>query len=382
MRRLLPWKSVVLLYLLAGCASAAAGAATTAGNWAEWDYFNSRFIDDGGRVVDIGSDRKTTSEGQSYALIFTLVANQRDRFDSILRWTSDHLAAGHLGEQLPAWLWGRKDDGGWGVKDPNSAADSDLWIAYDLLEAGRLWQVPAYTETGMQLLRQIRGHEVVDAGAAGTLLLPAPYGFVLDGGRRYRINPSYLPGFLFCYLSSADPSGPWNAIWNSTMRLLRAALVAGLAPDLLVADRDGTAEVDGDTHGVGSYDAIRVYLWAGLWSARSQPLIRALGRYAQLTDSLGMPPEKVDTLTGWPLRGNSGYSPIGFAGAMLPFLAARDDGPGLDLQLARLWPRQLQAVVGESSTYYDEVLILFGKGWLEGQYGFDRDGKLLTRWSH
>ena len=67
---------------------------------------------------------------------------------------------------------------------------------------------------------------------------------------------------------------------------------------------------------------------------------------------------------------------------MLPFLAARDDGPGLDLQLARLWPRQLQAVVGESSTYYDEVLILFGKGWLEGQYGFDRDGKLLTRWSH
>ena len=30
-----------------------------------------------------------------------------------------------------------------GVLDPNSASDSDLWIAYDLLQAGRLWNEPA-----------------------------------------------------------------------------------------------------------------------------------------------------------------------------------------------------------------------------------------------
>ena len=47
----------------------------------------------------------------------------------------------------PAWLWGRRtaDEGAlWTILDTNNAADSDMWIAYALLEAGRLWNRPDY----------------------------------------------------------------------------------------------------------------------------------------------------------------------------------------------------------------------------------------------
>jgi endo-1,4-beta-D-glucanase Y len=38
--------------------------------------------------------------------------------------------------------------------------DSDLWIAWALLEAGRLWQTPQYTEVGKALLARIADEEV------------------------------------------------------------------------------------------------------------------------------------------------------------------------------------------------------------------------------
>ena len=106
--------------------------------WPQWDEFASRFMQADGRIIDITFDRKSTSEGQSYGLFFALVANRRQQFDLILSWTSDNLAAGQLGEKLPAWLWGLREDGSWGVKDQNAASDADLWIAYALGEAGRL----------------------------------------------------------------------------------------------------------------------------------------------------------------------------------------------------------------------------------------------------
>lgn len=110
-------------------------------SWPAWDHFKQAYISDGGRVIDPSDSRKiTTSEGQSYALFFALAANDRAMFDKVLRWTEDNLAEGSLNKQLPAWLWGKKADNGWEVLDTNSASDADIWIAWSLLEAGRLWK--------------------------------------------------------------------------------------------------------------------------------------------------------------------------------------------------------------------------------------------------
>ncbi|HCF67064.1 MAG TPA: endo-1,4-D-glucanase, partial [Enterobacter asburiae] len=130
--------------------------------WPAWEQFKKDYISEGGRVVDPSDTRKiTTSEGQSYALFFALAANDRSAFDQLLTWTRDNLASGNLNDHLPAWLWGQKDKETWAVIDTNSASDADVWIAWSLLEAGRLWKHPDYTRTGKALLKRIISEEVV-----------------------------------------------------------------------------------------------------------------------------------------------------------------------------------------------------------------------------
>ena len=371
------FKLIVSWMVLGWALSSAGASANTTSDWPEWNDFVSRFVQADGRVIDLTFERKSTSEGQSYGLFFALVANQQPQFDTLLRWTSDNLAAGQLGDRLPAWLWGLRDDGSWGVKDENAASDADLWIAYSLLEAARLWNAPHYADTGRKLLAQIRRREIAHAGSAGPVLLPGPIGFTLDKGR-FWLNPSYLPDFMFRYLAATDPKGPWQSVWDGYMRMAPRIFSAGVAPDMFVVDSTGKVMPDTQREPSGSYDAIRVYLWAGMSGRSSQEMVRMLSPYAELIRKFGTPPEKVNPLTGVATKFD--YSPIGFSGAVLPFLSALDDKPSLEKQRDRVRAAALRAKRGEATNYYDQVLILFGKGWLDGQYRFDDQGRLQPKW--
>jgi endoglucanase len=361
--------------LLSGLASASRAATA---DWPEWNAFADRFIQNDGRVIDLTFDGKSTSEGQSYGLFFALVANDRPRFHAMLAWTSDNLAAGRLGDELPAWHWGKRDDGEWGVKDANAASDADLWLAYTLLEAARLWDAPRYAQTGRELLALVREKEVVDAGAAGTLLLPGPVGFALEHGR-YRVNPSYLPGFMFRYLASVDATGPWASVWQSYLHLAPRVFEAGVAPDLFVVDARGRVAQDSEREPSGSYDAIRVYMWAGMSGRDGEELLKLLKPYAAIVREKGGPPEKVDPATGRALP--SDYAPIGYAGAILPFLSALGERAALEAQRERLRTAEVEARSGAPTNYYDQALILFGKGWVDGRYAFDEDGRVAPVWA-
>ena len=359
---------LLMLFSSSGCTKAPV-------DWpATWQYFVDRFVQADGRVVDVTFERKSTSEGQAYGLFFSLVANQRDRFDTILKWTSDNLADGQLGDRLPGWLWGLRDDGSWGIKDKNAASDADLWIAYSLLEAARIWHTPRYGDIARKLLRSIQREETLDAGRAGWLLLPGPYGFKLANGR-YRLITSYMPGFLFRYLAAADPQGPWQAIWDNYMHMAPQIFSAGIAPDIFVVDSNGTVMPDTEAQPSASYDAIRVYLWTGMSGQRGQEMIKLIAGYAALMRESGLPPEKVNPLTGKVIK--SDYSPPGFSGAVLPYLAMLHDTATLEKQRKRLNGDQYQ-----TANYYDQALILFGKGWLDGQYRFDDAGRLQAKWMH
>jgi endoglucanase len=92
-----------------------------------------------------------------------------------------------------------------------------------------------------------------------------------------------------------------------------------------------TDPVNGD---VSSYDAIRVYLWAGMLASdapQRAALLRAFTPLADYVAAKGFPPERVDTQTGQP-------------------------------------------------GYYTQVLTLFGLGYLDGQFRFARDGALVPAW--
>lgn len=347
--------------------------------WPAWQRFSERFIQADGRVIDLTFDGKSTSEGQSYALFFALVANRPQQFETLLNWTSANLADGELGNKLPGWLWGKRDDGSWGIKDRNAASDADLWMAYALLEAGRLWQMPRYSALGKQLLVLVEKQEVVHAGKAGTLLLPGPVGFALEG-ERYRINPSYLPGFMLRYFANVDGKGPWQALWTDYLRLAPQVFASGVAPDLFIVDRRGVVSPDSERTPSGSYDAIRVYLWAGMSGGdESRELLRLLAPFSKVIQAnAGVPPEKLQPATARAIAAD--YAPIGYSGAVLPFLSALQERRLHEKQLDRLRRDLLRAKLGGDTNYYDQALILFGEGWQEGFYRFSADGRLEPRW--
>jgi len=360
----------------------ARAAAPCGGDWPAYRTFVARFVQPDGRVVDHSTPvLQTTSEGQSYAMFFALVANDRATFDRVLAWTRENLAAGRLDAsnvQLPAWKWGRKADGAWGVLDPNPASDADLWIAYDLLQAARLWRAPAYLALGEALAAEIASREVADLAGLGPMLLPGPYGFV--EGARTRLNASYLPLPVLRGLATDLGDSPWTALAQNTLKMIAATAPHGFVPDWSIWSQ-GQFGVDPKTGDVGSYDAIRVYLWAGL-SAPSDPLtqpwLAAVRGMSERVAQTGVPPERVATTTG----AGTGAGPLSYWGALAPYFAALGDTRSVALARARLaaLDGDTAPAAGPEPVYYDRVLGLFGAGALDGRYRFDSSGWLIPAW--
>jgi endo-1,4-beta-D-glucanase Y len=375
MIRAMRWLACLLPLLFAQSAIGAKPAAPA--KWDDWQAFDEAFIDAQGRVIDWTDHARSTSEGQSYALFFALVAGDATRFAQILDWTEKNLGRGDLRNNLPAWHWGQRDDGTWGVVDPNPASDADLWLAYTLIEAGRLWKQPGYRDTGRALLAQIMAREVVQIPAGPYLLLPGPQGFI-GSDNSVRINPSYYVAPQLTALQAEDERGPWLRLLRDYAALLPQIAPLGRAPDWTVWHTDRMV-VDPTTGGAGSYDAIRVYLWAGVAptvNPQAQQMRTALRGYRDMVAELKRVPEKWST-------GNSGIggdAPPGFHAALLPFLQTIGDSKGYELTRAHLESTRVDGLYGKPAHYYDQVLVLFGKGYVDGRYRFDANGRVIPSW--
>lgn len=349
-------------------------------NWPLYDAYVQRYMQDDGRVIDFQIPPGiTTSEGQAYTLFFALVANDRMRFDRLLNWTSNNLSAGNLSSNLPAWHWGKREDGTWGVADKNTASDANLWLAYTLIEAGRLWEAPAYQSTAKAILKQIIRHEVSTIPELGKVLMPGIHGF-RPTQDQWILNPSYMPIQLFRRLEQFDTRGPWKELSKTTITMMQNSSKFGFAPDW-VQYRRGIGWAHDQAKGdIGSYDAIRVYLWAGMLDdsdpAKSALLLANSGMYHWLAGSRDVPPEKVNVTTGEASgRGSTGYS-----AALLPYLHSFNKPKLIETQQARIKRKSKSVLLGEYEHYYDQVLGLFGIGWMDGKYRFDRNGKLIPDW--
>jgi endoglucanase len=351
-------------------------------SWPLWNRYQDHFIQSDGRVVDFERDRMTTSEGQSYAMFFALVANDPAAFDRIYRWTSQNLAEGDLSGNLPAWSWGRKPDGTLGVKDPNSASDADLWIAYDLIEAGRLWRRQDYTSVGDSLLQQIAARDVSHAHDS-PVLLPAHTGFEHDSS--LIANPSYMPLFLLHAAAKAQPGGPWKALAASLPSLIKASNIHGFASDWLKMDADGTIAPSptlGSSSDVatGSYDAIRVYLWAAITPATvpgRDAILKSLSGMTEYMRSHALPPEVV--AGGEPVHGTG---PISFSAALVPFLQAANENGAAEEQGRRLESARSArtGLYGDPPRYYDQNLAMFSLGYTEHRYRIQSNGDIEVSW--
>ncbi|WP_395063580.1 cellulose synthase complex periplasmic endoglucanase BcsZ [Paraburkholderia silvatlantica] len=382
-------------------AGATQSASPAACAWPAWNAFRGTLLSADGRVIDASTPRQVTvSEGQSYALFFALVANDRASFDKVLTWTENNLAQGDLASHLPAWIWGRRDIGDdgkpvaastasgasatapageaqWGVIDSNPASDADLWIAYTLLEAGRLWNERRYTALGTVMARNIVREETAVLPGLGRTVLPGPVGFTI-GKDGWRLNPSYVPlQVMRRFMLALPQTGEWKALLASSARLVNETAPKGYSPDWVEYHAKGGFAPDAQTHAEGAYNAIRVYLWAGMLAGDDPLRASTLATFEPLADFVGaqgFPPERVDTTTGTPgpNEGNGGFS-----AAVVPYLAALGRNDLANAQAGRSRTLAQKSPPG----YYSSVLMLFGLGYLDGRYHFDAQGRVAPAWT-
>jgi endoglucanase len=357
--------------------------------WPLWEAYSQRFIDPRGRVIDRSAGDRTTSEGQAYAMFFALVANDRARFEKLLTWTESNLAGGDMSLRLPAWEWGRNAQGEWKTLDENPASDADLWMAYSLMEAGRLWHDERYAKLGLVMAKRIGRQEVGLVTGVGPTIIPGPVGFHPDE-KTWLLNPSYLPLPVLTYMARYQQPGPWSGVIQSLPALFGPGRGDGYAMDWVAVSPEGVKPAVApaqptagtkDPRAVGSYDAIRVYLWLGIADPATpgvQGLIGQLSGMSGYMKSAAVPPVEVDG--AGKVAGED--SPPGFSAAVAPFLQAA----GMKAQATGQWERlsatkdASSGLYGRTAAYYDQNLALFSTGFLERRYRFERDGRLKLNW--
>ncbi len=105
--------------------------------------------------------------------------------------------------------------------------------------------------------KRVAGEEVIQISEFGAALLPGAKGF--HNGDVYRLNASCLPLQLFIQLGQELPEGPWQQVATQIPDILRGSSPNGFASDW-AEFKPGKGLTPAS---LGSYDAIRVYLWAG-----------------------------------------------------------------------------------------------------------------------
>jgi len=360
--------------LLCGAAEAAATNGCVA--WPLWEVFKAAHLSPEGRVIDTGqSHLPTVSEGQAYGMFFALVAGDPQPFDAMVRWTRDNLSGGDLAQRLPGWHWGRDGSGRWQLLDSNTAGDADLWMAYTLLEAGRLWAREDYERLGREMAERLLVSGTTDLPGLGRSLLPGLTGFALGPGR-WRLNPSYVPMPLMRRMAGLFPQTEWPAMAAPALRLQLESAPFGHAPDWVVWDAATGWQPESTTGARGSYDAIRVYLWAGM-SVRDVDfdlLAHGLRPWLHWVTRHGHAPERLDTQAKPDIANAISAGPPGFDAVAAVFA----DGLGHLKLSAQLRARVEQAAQAGPLGYYNHALALFGLGWLEGRFRFESGGELVV----
>lgn len=361
------------------------GAATVGGGplmmahelWTSaWQAYRHSFIDGQGRVIDYSADKGfSTSEGQAYALFFSLIAGDRNTFNRVLNWTNTNMAGGRLGDVLPAWKWGLKG-AKWGVVGSNSASDADAWMAYALLEAGRLWNAPDLGSMGRKLATRIANDETISVSGFGRVLIPGSSTFPTTPP--VLVDPSYTPLFLAAGIAEATGDPMWQEIAATCPKMMATVTRNGFAPDWAWLPQAPATPPSGlPDVGTGSYDAIRCYLWAGLTAPDTHGAAAILGSLMGMARYLAThhtPPESVNIATSTVHgTGNSGFS-----AALLPYLVQAGKPKLLKRQLARvLAKREATGLFGQPAVYYTQNLILFGLGGLSGAIRMAKSGAIV-----
>jgi endoglucanase len=272
-----------------------------------WEAYEKRFISERGRVIDTGNRMISHSEGQGYAMLLAVAADDRAAFDLIWGWTRANLMV--RDDSLPAWRWEPNQRPA--VSDMNDASDGDLLIAWALTEAAEAWGDPSYRAAARRVAVEVGRKLVLTKTPFGMLLLPAVSGFAAeDRADGPVLNPSYWVFPAFARLPLVAPEVDWSGLAQGGLNLLKAARFGdtGLPTEWVSGQADKVRPADGFAQYFG-YNAIRIPLylaWAGLGERGHYDGFVAWARRKAS-------PQIVDVVAGHDIQpfGEDGYAAVG-----------------------------------------------------------------------
>jgi endoglucanase len=218
-----------------------------------YNFYKEYYMTKDGRIMDSQKDYATTSEGQSYMMLRSLLMDDRKTFDKVYAWSVDNLKRK---DNLFSWLWGKNQNGDYKILDENSASDADVDTAFALILAYEKWGDKKYLTQAMPILDSIWQKETKQIGCY--LILMPGVNQVLSG--KNEINPSYFSPYAFKLFQKYDKTHDWNLLTDSSYRMLNLVMSenkAGLPPDWFVFDDNKVTFIPEKSD--FSYDAIRVF---------------------------------------------------------------------------------------------------------------------------
>lgn len=251
-------RQILLRFLLSSIALILSYSVSAFGG-EDWTQFKATYIENG-RVIDVGQNNISHTEGQGMALLLAVHNNDQNTFDQVWGWTQSHLQV--RDDKLFAWSWSPQA----GVNDINNASDGDLLIAWALSRAYTKWNKPSYLFAAIQVSQSIRS-KLLRKTIKGTVLLPGVMGFESPEG--LKLNLSYWIFPAIAELSILDPSPEWEELRISGLRLIEEARFGRwqLPPDWLRLKNDVISPTANDQFG---YDAIRIPLYM-IWGRQATP---------------------------------------------------------------------------------------------------------------
>lgn len=324
-----------------------------------WIAYREHFVEPSGRVVDPHAGNRSTSEGQAYAMVRALWADDRATFDLAWTWMRDNLQSGDPA-RLPAWLWGQSAAGRWEILDPQPAADADQLAAWALIGGARRWKEPAMAEAASALLAGIWSQEteLVDGER---VVLPGPWAMGKDP---LVFNPSYQLPFAWRTFADFDREHDWASLIGPAYRRLHTCRgSSGLPSDWCYFDRATGARVPpaDPRHDEFAFEAFRVgwtlaaeAKWHGDRRARVllKPFLALLGRDAD--------PVRIPARIDDDGRARADWEYPGMYGALLPAWASRRPGAAAAAWRETLVPLRAPHGWGDPEDYYGQNWIWLG----------------------
>lgn len=184
----------------------------------QWQTYKQSFYQDG-RVIDTGNGNITHTEGQGYAMLFAIEADDHQTFSELWKWTQRTLARS---DNLFSWKYVPCDTSDKRcIADPNNASDGEVLIAWALLRAERKWgKRYKYGRQAQSIIKKVRETLIIENDEY-TLLIPGEYGFI--NKESLQINLSYwvFPAFEMFYQHTKEPI--WRMLNDTGLKLMREA---------------------------------------------------------------------------------------------------------------------------------------------------------------